>query len=281
MKKITLLLIALAVGFSTIAQTITHNNDQTIVDGLGLTCQSSGVTTDNQLAGVFDLTNDFGITGAWAISEVQFGVDEVLFAPGDVYPVSVNVYTTDSGDPNGNLTLLGSETFALSSTHDLSVVSVPFGTPAVAPDGAVLVVEVATLNDGVTSFRLGATDVASNDDSWILAADCGATTFATYADLGFADRWMVLNVVGADASGVNEELAGMLSVYPNPANDVLNVNIDSSLEIKKSSLYDVLGNNTGVQLVNGIMDINNLSEGVYILSIETTSGNISQKVVKQ
>lgn len=281
MKKITLLLIAFAVGFSTMAQTITHNNDQTIVDGLGLTCQSSGITTDNQLAGVFDLTNDFAITGAWAISEVQFGVDEVIGAPGDVYPISINVYTTDSGDPNGNLTLIGSQSHVLSSADDLTVVSVPFATAAVAPDGAVLVVEVAVINDGITSFRLGGNDVAANDDSWIFAVDCGTTQYETYATLGFADRWMVLNVIGADASGVNEELAGMVSVYPNPANNVLNVNIDSSLEIKKSNLFDVLGANTGVQLVNGVMDIDNLSEGVYILSIETTSGSISQKVVKQ
>lgn len=280
MKKITFLVVALVLGATTIAQTITQNNSQVLVDGLGLTCQSSGVTTDNQLSGVFDLTNDFGITTAWAVNEVQFGVDEVLNAPGDVYPVVINVYTTDSGDPNGNLVLLGSQTSAISSTDELSVVSVPFATPAVVPAGAVIVVELAVLNDGVTGFRLGATDVASNDDSWILAADCGATTAATYASLGFADRWMVLNVVGTDASGV-EELAEFVSVYPNPANNVLNISIDTSLEVKSATLFDVLGKNTGVQSVNGSMDVSNLSKGVYILSIETTSGNISQKVVKQ
>ncbi len=281
MKKITLLMVAMVVSFTINAQTVTHNNSQVIVDGLGLTCQSSGVTTDNQLSGVFDLANDFGITDVWAINTIEFGVDEVLNAPGDIYPVTINLYTTDSGDPNGNLTLLYSEVTTISSADELSVVSVTLTDLAIVPAGGVLVVELAVLNDGVTGFRLAATDVASNDDSWITAVDCGLATAGTYASLGFADRWHVMNVIGTDAAEVNDELTGLASIYPNPANNVLNIEVSSSLEVKSTNLFDILGKNTNVQLVNGSMDIANLAEGVYILTIETTSGTISQKVVKQ
>ena len=277
MKKITLLFIALLVGVSTMAQTITHNNSQVMVDGLGLTCQSSGITTDNQLSGVFDLTNDFAITGAWAISEVQFGVDEVIGAPGDVYPVTINIYSTDSGDPNGNLTLLGSQPTVLSSLDDLTVVSVPFATAAVAPDGAVLVVEVALINDGITSFRLGATDVASNDDSWIFAADCGTTQHETYATLGFADRWMVLNVIGADASGIADNVIDGFGMYPNPVNDVLNLKAD--INIDTVSIYNMLGQEVLTTKQTQI-DMSALPTGSYIVKVQAGEQVASYNLVK-
>lgn len=277
MKKITLLFIALVVGVSTMAQTITHNNSQVIVDDLGLTCQSSGVTTDNQLAVVFDLTTDFGITGDWAISEVQFGVDEVLNAPGDVYPIIVNIYSTDSGDPNGNLTLLGSQSTVISSTDELSVVSVPFATAAVAPDGAVLVVEVAVINDGVTGFRIGATDVASNVDSWILAADCGATVFSTYASLGFADRWMVVNVIGTDVTGIADNVIDGFGMYPNPVNDVLNLKAD--INIDTVSIYNMLGQEVLTTKQTQI-DMSTLPTGSYIVKVQAGEQVASYNLVK-
>lgn len=181
--------------------TITHNNSQTIVDELGLTCQSGGITTDNRLAGVFNLSADFGINVDWEIQSVEFGVDEVLGAPGDAYPVTVNAYTTSTTDPNGTLTLLGSTNITIGSADALSVVAAPMPAGVVVPAGGILVIVLDVFNDGATGFRLGATDVASNDDSWILAVDCGLTSFGTYASLGFGDRWHVMNVVGEDVGG--------------------------------------------------------------------------------
>lgn len=181
--------------------TITHNNSQTIVDELGLTCQSGGITTDNRLAGVFNLSADFAINVDWEIQSVEFGVDEVLGAPGDAYPVTVSAYTTSTTDPNGTLTLLGTTDTTIGSADALSVVAVPMPAGVVVPAGGILVVVLDVFNDGTTGFRLGATDVASDDDSWILAVDCGLTTFGTYASLGFGDRWHVMNVVGDTAGG--------------------------------------------------------------------------------
>ncbi len=281
MRKITLMLAALVAGVALNAQTITHNNSQTVDDGLGLTCQSGGITTDNQFFGVFDLAGDFGITGAWQIDEVQFGVDEVLNAPGDAYNVVVNAYTTDNGNPNGTLTLLGGDAITLSSGDALSVVSVPFSTPAVAPAGSVVVIELLVVDDTQTGFRLGATGTASNDDSWILADACGLTTADTYANIGFPDRWHIMNVVGQDILGVGDNIADLVSVYPNPTSDVLNVSIPANVDVNSAALYDVLGKNTGLVLADGQINTSNLARGVYILNIETSAGTLTQKIVKE
>lgn len=281
MKKITLLLASFVASVAMNAQTITHNNSQTVDDGLGLTCQSGGITTDNQFFGVFDLAGDFGIAGDWQIDEVQFGVDEVLNAPGNSYPVLVTVYTTDSGDPNGTLTSLGSDVILLTDADALSVVSVPFTTPAVAPAGSVIVVELTVLDDGQTGFRLGATGTASNDDSWILADACGLASASTYGGIGFPDRWHIMNVVGQDILGVGDNVADLVSVFPNPTSDVLNVSIPSNVDVKSFALYDVLGRNTGLALVDGQINMSNLSRGVYILNVDTSAGTLTKKIVKE
>ena len=284
MKKITLLLAALVVGMTAFAQeTITHNNSQTIVPDLGLTCGSGNINTDNRFAGVFDLENDFGITDDWEVMSVEFGVEDMLDADGDAYPVNVRVYTTDDGTPNGGLTLLGDGVINLSTADQLTVVSVDISPGAIVPSGEVLVVELEVFAgaNGITQFRLGATDVASNDDSWIQADDCGLTDFATYAALGFTDRWHVMNVVGDVALGVEDDISEYVSIFPNPANDILNVQVPSTVEIISANLYDVLGKDTNLQLVNGTINTSNLSRGVYILSLRTDIGSLTQKIVKQ
>ena len=64
-------------------------------------------------------------------------------------------------------------------------------------------------------------------------------------------------------------------------NNVLNVNVAGNIEISNASMFDLLGKNTGVQLVNGQMDTSSLARGVYILNVETSAGTLTQKVVKR
>jgi len=282
MKKITLLTVSFLLSVSIYAQvTITHNNSQAIVPLLGLTCQNAGITTDNAFYGAFDLANDFGISSDWEIQAVQFGIDDVLNAPGGTYPVTVTFFTTDNGLPTGNLTIIG-DTFGTVSAGDaLSVVEFTVDPGVVVPAGEVLVVELSVSNDGSTGFRLGATDVPSNDDSWILAADCGLTLPGTYASLGFGDRWHVMNVVGDEALSVQDNLSDFVSIFPVPATDVINVKVPSNIEISEVVLHDLLGRNTGAVFSNGAVNVSNLSRGVYMITIKTSEGTLTQKVIKK
>ncbi len=109
----------------------------------------------------------------------------------------------------------------------------------------------------------------------------GATTLIGEIAPGELTQVAWASIADEGGAGVNDELQGMVSVYPNPANDVLNVNIDPSLVIKTANLFDVLGKNSGARLINGTMNLDGLAKGIYILNIDTTLGSISQKVVKQ
>jgi len=81
--------------------------------------------------------------------------------------------------------------------------------------------------------------------------------------------------VGVEEVAIDE--AAAFSVYPNPANDVLQIASDS--ELRGISLYDVVGQLVKQFYLNGelskALDISDLNNGVYILQIETVSGESS------
>ena len=66
-----------------------------------------------------------------------------------------------------------------------------------------------------------------------------------------------------------------------PASDVLNVRRPAGLEINSVVIYDVLGKATNAQIVNGQINVSSLSRGVYIISMETSAGTLTEKIVKQ
>lgn len=80
--------------------------------------------------------------------------------------------------------------------------------------------------------------------------------------------------------GFNDNISELASVYPNPTNGVLNVDIPSIVTVKSSKLYNLLGQDTGLRLVNGTMNVSELARGIYILNVETSVGTLTQKVVK-
>jgi hypothetical protein len=84
-----------------------------------------------------------------------------------------------------------------------------------------------------------------------------------------------------DVLSVNENVLAQISLYPNPSSDILNINVPASVEITNVTMFDLLGKNTGVVLSNGSIDISNLNKGIYLLSIETSQGTLTQKVVKK
>lgn len=95
-----------------------------------------------------------------------------------------------------------------------------------------------------------------------------------------------LQDIGWNANGVsiNEETESMFNIYPNPVNDILNLNIQHNDEVT-FKLYDLFGRlvlsnkfgeNKTLQL-----DLSNLMAGTYLYDIETKSKKITGKIIKQ
>ena len=84
-----------------------------------------------------------------------------------------------------------------------------------------------------------------------------------------------------EVTGISEETVSLISVYPNPVNDELFIRFDSKIDVSSVGLFDLTGKNTGVVLVNGVMNIKQLPIGIYILNVNTSTDVITKKIVKQ
>jgi hypothetical protein len=75
------------------------------------------------------------------------------------------------------------------------------------------------------------------------------------------------------ATGI-DQLTNSISLYPNPANDL--VNVVSTNDIKTIEVLDYIGKtiyrNDDVNLKNTKLDVANYNSGVYFVKITTTVG---------
>jgi hypothetical protein len=88
--------------------------------------------------------------------------------------------------------------------------------------------------------------------------------------------------------GVNKEQLKTPQVFPNPFTNVLNIDLFTGHKVAKIILTDMQGrrirtSKVSSTLLNIVLDVQNVSNGVYILSFYDTDGNIveTQKVIKQ
>ena len=94
------------------------------------------------------------------------------------------------------------------------------------------------------------------------------------------DNWSLDDVAVTGTLGTTTfENNTTITVFPNPTKDILTINSEKSLQ--KSVLYDVFGKLVKTFENSKIIDIANVSTGVYILKITTTDGIVfSHRVMK-
>jgi Leucine-rich repeat (LRR) protein len=80
------------------------------------------------------------------------------------------------------------------------------------------------------------------------------------------------------------EFSNYFNLYPNPANDILNINAVQAIEIQSLSIYDILG-----QLVIAVpnaksvsnIDVSKLRIGTYFIKVKSDKGSSSMKFIKK
>jgi hypothetical protein len=77
----------------------------------------------------------------------------------------------------------------------------------------------------------------------------------------------------------------MLSVFPNPAKDKLNISLTGYEGVSEMRLFDVNGRQISSKRtshVNSMIDVSTLTKGIYFIKVVTANGDVlSQKIVKQ
>lgn len=92
-----------------------------------------------------------------------------------------------------------------------------------------------------------------------------------------------ITVYSEDCSlGINDILETQLSIYPNPAKDVIMLYNESDFIIESVKVYDVLGKLVLEQSnPSNQIDISSLDSGLLLVQIETDKGIVTKKVVKE
>jgi hypothetical protein len=283
--------------------------DQPSIGGSGIISDYS--TIDNQ--GVYS-ADDFNLTESTRIDFITvYGFQNNEDLDQVMNGFDVFIYTNDSenNSPSGDPTQPGTGIVELSN---ISVLPIP-GFPiiiiqdggnyainidmAIANEGEVILpagdywlvvaarINVTPVSEGATRwnwFDAGVPDAGLNEAHLIDPDDifgAGATAWTTFTNLGLDFASTAFIIEGEPSSlGVNNNISELASVYPNPTNGILNVDIPSEINVISSKLYNLLGQGTGLRLINGTLNVSQLSRGLYILNVETSAGTLTQKVVK-
>jgi len=84
--------------------------------------------------------------------------------------------------------------------------------------------------------------------------------------------------------GTNDYLTSKFSVYPNPANNVVNFSNDVNAVVSTVAMADLNGRvvkSTTVNATEGNISISDLATGIYMMTITTDQGVAVKKIVKQ
>ncbi len=91
-----------------------------------------------------------------------------------------------------------------------------------------------------------------------------------------------LVVVESGSTDVDENTAQALAVYPNPANDRLNVVLPAGTTMARARVIDLAGKTVlTTNLGTNGLDISGLAAGTYVMEVELTTGSVQARFAKQ
>lgn len=272
MKKIFTLLVALFVAFSfTNAQTILSQSFEVEaeLEGWGAMDYDGDekdwiIMSYEGAAGVMPPPD--GIMAAWSYSwnpqtQVPLTPDNWLISP----QVAI---------PAGNTTL----TF-YAWGHDQSYAAEHLGIYVYAgelpSDGAV------PADDFVSAFEQTVT-AEQTEYSVDLSSYAGQNIYIAFRHYNVSNMYALclddINVTAGATTGI-EDINATANVYPNPAQDVVNVNAAS--QISNIELFNIAGQKVSTFNVNNTttqIDVTELANGIYFLKINTEDGMITKKI---
>lgn len=216
---------------------------------------------------------------------------ETSLADGNTYSKSVTVSNTNTlsaticwTDPAGiNQTgVLNSPTPALVNDLDLRLTA-PDGTTTFFPWKLQLSdVSAAAVNNGDNNV-----DNIENIDVETPVAGTYTLSVTHKGSLTTGNQAFSLILTGSDLTlSVSEKMISGVNVWPNPANDVLNLSFESNDSKTKITLYDVRGREvykktlkTNTSKINHSIDTQMFYSGIYFLNIQNGNALYNKKII--
>ncbi len=141
---------------------------------------------------------------------------------------------------------------------------------------------------GFNGFVIGAAPATDPAEIDIIAVS-GTTVTPAVPNTEAAVAWfdnIVTRITNEDTVlGVETPAyaVNLFSVYPNPSNDVVNINANGST-MTSAEIVDINGRIVKTVILNGVseatINVADLASGVYMLNVSTENGKLTRKVVK-
>ena len=176
---------------------LTQTLDNTIVPGLGISCNAGTLHTNNSYWRVYDLATVYP-NKSLDVSSIQIAIETANATSGS-QSITVRLYYVDSGTfPTGTLSAAISTTNHVITNQTLTLVSLPVSI--ILQQNKQLVVEIFTPNGQAlgNSFFLGGNSTTETSSGYLSAADCGVTVPTFFTTLGFPNYHPVINVIGCE-----------------------------------------------------------------------------------
>jgi hypothetical protein len=96
-----------------------------------------------------------------------------------------------------------------------------------------------------------------------------------YGILNFSNALSAINTT----MGVENIKKSTINIYPNPVKSILNIKTDD--KIKTVELYDEIGRKVKNLSKSNVINLENLSKGIYYLKIQTEKSSSVEKIIKE
>lgn len=259
-------------------------------------------------------TNTKGVNYSPITKEINNGILRSGGSPGGYTgsPGDEGFTCTSCHSPGANFSLVPSITtsipgtgYELNSTYTITITTSSSGA---AGWGFELTAEEDTNNSKVGIFDItsssgspeligtsAVTHSNENFDSWSFnwtapATDEGAITFyaAVMAINGSGnggDQTITTSVsVNSSTLSINEENMLAFDIYPNPSQDFLTILLPNEITTGSIELFDYSGKSVKskhINSVNNTLDMSNLSQGIYIIKLNSEGKTGVQRVIKK
>jgi hypothetical protein len=127
----------------------------------------------------------------------------------------------------------------------------------------------------------------SNTNSYTLSGLTPETTYTIQVQANCGDgnlsEWST-SVTGTTTVGIDSWLSNSVSLYPNPANEYVDIRVDGDLNVTMMEVYDVYG-----KLINTVnvvenptrINVSGLADGMYFVRVTTEAGAVTKTFVKK
>ena len=281
-------------GFS-ITQPVTENIASSLYTGY----------FDPNQPGAFS-ADDFNLTEQSEISSVTvYGIQPDDDLQNYLTGFSLYIYSDVAGVPSGNPSVSGSgllEIVNLSPSDQALTMSHPDterynftvdiataqGAPLTLPAGTYWI--VAAPHSDVTNFDklwYWSTSAQHNlsDSQYIDSNNVfgnGWTSWTSSSTVFFPwSKAFAFTITGANLS-IELTALNEVSLYPNPVKNQLHIEMPKGVSIESVSVFDMLGKGYGMKIgADNTLDVSQMSSGIYVLKVETSTGSLTKKFVKE